>query len=332
VNGAAASSWRPARPTERCLPPAPDRTWRRHSRAVDQPRRRSAQRASRRRVIPSVARPVRPSGFGLPPLSDASAEQIESLARGCADPQDVIWLQTAGRGHLTLPSHSLSGLDPVGLGGDHLVGEPVMGEPLQVLEIQPGGSHRTVHEGDDHHESLPSQQIGLNHRCPTGADPLGHLRVPVAGKVDHRRAAPFLEQVEQLGPAGSPGDLRQVTLVGERVQQRGLAHVRPPDDGDLGRGGGEPVQRGCGGDEPQRKRRVSGHPRILPRPSRPRRLHLTAVDFRRNPSGFHRGPWTAGFPPRPVVTSPDRGGFPAESARVPPRSPGCRISTAGTIT
>src|SRR5207244_13176618 len=63
-------------------------------------------------------------------------------------------------------------------------------------------------------------------RSPRGAHGFRRVRVAVARKVDDRRAVGELEQVDELCPSRRLRDLRELLLVGERVDERGLADVR----------------------------------------------------------------------------------------------------------
>ena len=103
--------------------------------------------------------------------------------------------------------------------------------------------------------------VAADEPLPRGALALRHLRVAVAGQVDEvqlgllrpARPAPVGRrvdgvEVERLRLPGRPARPRELLAAEERVEERALAHVRPPRERHLGRAGGRerrPRRRGA---------------------------------------------------------------------------------------
>src|SRR5262249_50713397 len=81
----------------------------------------------------------------------------------------------------------------------------------------------------------PAGEVSLDQRSPGATLRLGADRKAVAGKIDEHEAVVHQEEVELSRPSRRAAGARQAPAADETVQQRGLPHVRPPGERDLGR-------------------------------------------------------------------------------------------------
>lgn len=126
------------------------------------------------------------------------------------------------------------GFDRVDLGqhdleGDGRVVEQVHHRAVAFLDLDAG-----VEQQDDAGERRAAAQVIEHQALPVALDGVAGLRVAVARHVDDREAAPEIEEVELAGAARRVGGPRERAPAGQRVDDRGLADIGAPREGDLG--------------------------------------------------------------------------------------------------
>ena len=173
-------------------------------------------------------------------------QRVDAVALRRADPHDVALVELAARRQFLLPRRPLATTSPCRTSWPRPCGERRGSGASRASghRASSGRSHRrrartpsTGCSRSSRYPSIISGQSRFTFLPPWRIrSPAGRPSCPRCG-----RCTLDLEQVDQLGAPGRVRHPRQLLAVGERVDQRRLADVRPADERHLGRRRGELV-------------------------------------------------------------------------------------------
>ena len=182
----------------------------------------------------------------------------------------------------------VGGLDFVALGQHDRVGDGGGVEQLHRLVVAVLQAVAAVDQHEGAHQRGAAAQIVARERAPGGGLVLGDRRIAIAGHVDEGEPVAEVEEDQLLRAARRVGGARQRRAAGQRIDQRGLADVGAPGEGDFRRArsaAGRRIWR-------RRKRNRRGRRTVCARPrsrrlrrSRPPRTSLRR--HRRRSSGWN---------------------------------------------
>ena len=122
-----------------------------------------------------------------------------------------------------------------------------LGEKVQHLNVQRFERVADVHNQHQAEQGRARLQIVAQQLDPVCADGFGHLRVAVAGQIDHEMPVAQLEKINVLRAAGCFGNVGQADMVAQCVDCTGFSRIASADKGNFGGGVGQIFQMIDGG-------------------------------------------------------------------------------------
>ena len=124
----------------------------------------------------------------------------------------------------------------VRLGEDEDERNGMPGEPFHELLINLLRRQTGVDEREDAAEIRPMLKVIVHRPVELGFVLPRHVGIAVAGQIHQPPRFVHREDVDHLGEAGRLGNTGQIRLTREHVQQRGLADIGSPDEGEFRQG------------------------------------------------------------------------------------------------
>lgn len=128
--------------------------------------------------------------------------------------------------------------DTVGLGENDSERNLSLSECINEININFLGRQVGVNKHKGYRELLAFDQIVVDHRGKIILFLFGNAGEAISRQVN--QVPVFIDQkkIEQTGFARGGGDFRESVSAGEHIDERGLAHIGTPDEGEFGQFGG----------------------------------------------------------------------------------------------